>query len=487
MNKFLLGWILIAAGSCGKSKATADNTSSADTSYESVFAVQKGWDIYTGGVYRYGPSIIENTDGTIDAWFAAPGGTFGDKILCYNESGLQTAVSLTTGHTAAQQFTSEAPFYAVAVACPNWNSTNSSLTLSLYQWKSDYALTIASGPLATVVYNNYQDNQNLQAASENKFPPGIYLWVLTDPSGTAGVWKKDGSIDGISNFKDGAATGGSYQSFILINRSSGASYWDQAAYRRSADGGKTWTEDVMVLKPTEGSRDQLSVCDPGVVKCNGYYYIGYTSTEDVRGVFNHAYVARSTSPGGPWEKWNGTSWGGNPQPVITFDGEADAWGAGEPCMVVNNDTIFFYYSWNGVETTETRVATAAAADNNWPAHLTLHGTAINKTAIKGSDHCDVKYRDDLKKYYAIHTASRLTANSYIVLWESPDGLSFSKIAEIRAGLKPYLHNCGWSGDERGHINPGRQQYLSYAYGPNWANWNTAWQPISFKLIFNATN
>jgi hypothetical protein len=140
-----------------------------------------------------------------------------------------------------------------------------------------------------------------------------------------------------------------------------------------------------------------------------------------------------------------------------------------------------------VETTETRVATAAAADNNWPAHLTLHGTAINKTAIKGSDHCDVKYRDDLKKYYAIHTASRLTANSYIVLWESPDGLSFSKIAEIRAGLKPYLHNCGWSGDERGHINPGRQQYLSYAYGPNWANWNTAWQPISFKLIFNATN
>lgn len=472
--------MLIATGSCGKSETKGDTLPAADTVYKNIFTVQTGWDIYTGGVYRYGPSIIENSGGTVDAWFAAPGETFGDKILCYNESGTQTAISLTTGNTAAQKFTSTDPFYAIAVACPNWGSAGSSLTLSLYRWKSNYASTVASSPLYTTVYNNYQDNQNLQAAGENKFPAGTYLWALTDPSGTAGVWKRGGNIEGISNFKDGAPTDGCYQSFILINPSSGASYWDQVAYRRSADGGKTWTEDTMVLKPTEYSRDQFSVCDPGVVKLGSYYYTGYTSTEDERGLYNHAYVARSTSPEGPWEKWDGNGWSNNPQPVIAFNGDPDAWGAGEPSMVINNDTLFFYYSWNDKNTLETRVTIVSNPGENWPAQLQQRGTAVDKMAITGADHCDVKYRDDLKKYYAIHTASRLTTNSYIVLWESSDGLSFNKIAEIRAGLKPYLHNCGWSGDESGHINPGKQQYLSYAYGPNWANWRTAWQPISFK-------
>ena len=28
--------------------------------------VETGWDIYTGGQYRYGPSIIVNKDGSVD-------------------------------------------------------------------------------------------------------------------------------------------------------------------------------------------------------------------------------------------------------------------------------------------------------------------------------------------------------------------------------------------------------------------------------------
>jgi len=74
----------------------------------------------------------------------------------------------------------------------------------------------------------------------------------------------------------------------------------------------------------------------------------------------------------------------------------------------------------------------------------------------------------------------LTADSYIVLWESSNGITFNKIAEIRNNLKPYLHNCGWSADENGLIDPTKQQFLSYAYGPNWANWKTVWHPISFE-------
>ena len=48
--------------------------------------VEPGWDIYTGGVYRYGPSIIVEKDGSIDAWFAAPGGYHDGKNLKYDEN-----------------------------------------------------------------------------------------------------------------------------------------------------------------------------------------------------------------------------------------------------------------------------------------------------------------------------------------------------------------------------------------------------------------
>jgi len=452
------------------------------TKYAEVPGVKTGWDIYTGGVYRYGPSIILNSDGSIDAWFAAPGDFFGDKIKNYNDPDPQVAISLPAAVTAGQKFSANESFYAIQVACPNWASTNSSLTLNFYQWNKDYITTTEAPAISSVIFINYLDNQNLTISNDNKFPAGDYLWVLSNPSGSAGVWKKTGIKSGVTNYFNGEIVDGNYSSWMLINKSSGTSYWDQVAYRRSLDNGVTWSDDQMVLKPTEYSRDQFSVCDPGVAKWGGFYYLGYTSTEDVRGTNNQVYVCRALSPAGPWEKWNGTGWGGDPQPVITYTESPDFFGAGEPCMVVKNDTLFFFYSWNSdaANAITTRLSTVLATEVNWPLKLKDQGTVINKTSIAGADHCDIKYRDDIQKFQAIHTASRMTSASFIVLWESADGINFKKVAEMRDKLNPFLHNCGWSGDESGHINPGKQQFISYAYGPNWANWKTAWHPLTFN-------
>ena len=57
--------------------------------------------------------------------------------------------------------------------------------------------------------------------------------------------------------------------------------WDWILYRHSPDGGKTWTDEKAVLKPTPDSADFYSCCDPGVVKIGEYYYIGYTSTTNI--------------------------------------------------------------------------------------------------------------------------------------------------------------------------------------------------------------
>ncbi len=478
----LCSFIILLVGACKKASSSAEVTVQGTSKYTDVPGIKPGWDIYPGGGYRYGPSIIINADGSIDAWFATPGDFFGDRVKNYNDPDDQTPIPMSSGVTAAQKFSTAESFYAIQVRCPSWGSTTASLTLSLFHWNADYNTTIAGTAMATILYKNYGDNQSLEIKNENKFPPGDYLWLLSNPSGTAGVWEKNSDKTGVVNYLNGGVVSGSYAGWMLVNKSTGASYWDQIAYRHSTDGGVSWTADQMVVKPTEYSRDQLSCCDPGVAKWGGYYYLGYTSTEDTRGTDNHAYVCRSQTPVGPWEKWNGSGWGGLPEPVITYTGDKDLFGAGEPSMVVKGDTVFFYYSWNagGTEAVTTRLSTASAKDVNWPAHLKDYGTVINKTSIDGADHCDIKYRDDIKKFQAIHTASRMTATSYIVLWESADGIVFKKIAELRNNLNPYLHNCGWSGNETGHINPEKQQYISYAYGPNWGNWKTAWHPLTFK-------
>lgn len=450
---------------------------------------ESGWVIYDGGVYRYGPSIIIQDDGTIDAWFAAPGGTHGEYIMMCDPSLTFAAVSLGATNTAAQQFTMNEPFYSVEVRCPNWSGSPASLTLSVYQWDQDYKTTVQAAPLRTKRYANYADNAWLSlinSEDDNRrdvyFPPGDYLWVLDNGATTqSGVWKsasQSSEIEAVSYY-NGSKTTGQFQARLTQEYTGGIVYWDQASYKQSTDGGKTWSEEVMALKPTEGSRDELSICDPGVAKWGDYYYIGYTSTENDGGIDNHVYVCRGKSQTGPWEKWDGTGWGGHPEPIIPYTGDPEKWGAGEPSIVVHNDTIFFYYTWDDANPT-TRLATAPVDEPNWPAHLTHHGTVINKSSMTAADHCDVKYCPNQQKFFAVHTASRITPNSYIMLWESPDGIRFTQVGRMEGVFQPYLHNCGLSGDERGYIDIDKPQYISYAYGPDWGNWKTRWSPLTFK-------
>ena len=482
--------LLISSLACSNSVKSDDSENNSNKKTETRPYAQSGWDIYTAGTYRYGPSIIINDDGSIDAWFAAPGSTFGNFAYCYDSNNTSSqAIQLDSPKTAAQYFKATYNFYSVGVCCPSWNTTTASLRLSVYKWDTNYATTIKSAPINTKVFSNYKDNDWLSLTYSDdtaqdktiKFPAGEYLWVLDQGANNqSGVWKMEGNgdINAVSYYNN-EQTAGNYKSRILKDYSTAGYYWDQISYQHSTDGGKTWTKEIMTLQPTEDSRDAFSCCDPGVAKWGGYYYLGYTSTENTNGVDNHVYICRSTSPSGPWEKWNGSGWGGKPQPVIKYTGDPSKFGAGEPSIVIVDNTVYLYYSWNDGGTA-TRLSTASASDANWPAALTSKGTVIDKSAISGSDHCDIKYRDDIKKFYAIHTASRMSPSSYIVLWESSDGIKFSKVGTMKGIFSTSLHNCGWSGDSMGHINVAKQQYVSYAYGTSWGQWNTRWSPIVFK-------
>lgn len=259
--------------------------------------------------------------------------------------------------------------------------------------------------------------------------------------------------------------------------------WDWFTYKHSDDGGKTWSYEKVVLQPTGDSYDHYSVCDPGVIFFNDYYYIGYTSTivSTNGGINNNIFVARSKNPDGPYEKWNGEGWGGDPAPIIYYNEADSAWGAGEPSFVVLDGTLYMYYTWTCTDGNYTMVATANANDENWPGVLDKKGLAYTK--IGAQDSCDVVYIEDIGKFVAFSTYDRFTATSGICIMESDDGINFTKSDIIRTGTLQFLHNMGISKRSNGHIQLDDELcFVGYAYSDgssdNWGKWATRFQNVT---------
>lgn len=276
---------------------------------------------------------------------------------------------------------------------------------------------------------------------------------------------------------------------------------DWFTYRRSDDGGKTWTEERVVMTPVPDSMDWFSVCDPAVIKYGDWYYIGYTSTVFANGggVCNNGFIGRSKSPTGPFERWCGNGWGeergegkdachwlGKPAPVIYYDEDWHNWGAGEFSFVIKDETIYIYYTWtsrdrDGNPIHETRVATADITDENWPATIVQRGVAVKRPG-GSNDSYDVVYCEDLGKFIALSTDFRFTENSILAVYESDDGLRYTRVNNIKVNTGWMCHNCGISGDAQHHIKSGDTLLLAYAYGNQWGCWGTRIHDYSFTAM-----
>ncbi|MBO7659153.1 MAG: hypothetical protein J6T65_07575 [Clostridia bacterium] len=257
--------------------------------------------------------------------------------------------------------------------------------------------------------------------------------------------------------------------------------WDWITYRHSRDGVHFDTEKV-VLVPTPDSMDRYSCCDPGVIYFGGWYYLGYTSTIVEGGVSNNVFVARSKDPAGPYEKWNGSGWGGDPAPVIYYDEGDSFYGAGEPSMTVVNGVLYFYYTWCCPDRDCVRVATSDTSED-WPAKLTYRGEACVKT--DGQDSCDVAYLEDAGKFVGFTTRNGHSADSRIVILESDDGINFREAQSLTRGLFMHMHSLGVSKRPDGHIQLKDPLFVGYAFsdgaGNNWGKWATAIQKVSLGL------
>jgi len=269
---------------------------------------------------------------------------------------------------------------------------------------------------------------------------------------------------------------GSMDAWFASNGNSG-SEWDWITYRHFD--GEDWSSEKVVLRPSVGTKDHYSVCDPGVIYFDGYYYLGYTSTENATygGVENNIYVARSENPDGPFEKWNGEGWGGNPMPIVSYLDADLNWGAGEISFVIVHDKLYCYYTWINEEGSFTKLSTAPL-EENWPANLKGKGNVIYK--VNGQGSVDVAYNDEFEKFIAVCTEYSFQEISTLAVYESDDGKTFIQVDALE-GIEEYAHNLGISKKPDGHIDVDDELIIGYAYskqaGDPWGKWSTKIQSV----------
>lgn len=256
--------------------------------------------------------------------------------------------------------------------------------------------------------------------------------------------------------------------------------WDWISYRHSDDG-VTFGDEKVVLTPNPDSMDFFSCCDPGVVYFGGYYYLGYTSTTYDGGVNNNVFVARSRYPDGPFEKWNGEGWGGDPKPIIYYNEDETKYGAGEPSFVVLEDKLYIYYTWCCHHNNYLGVAVADTSEN-WPLSIKDYGPQLTKD---GSDSYDVFYLEDNNKFYGFAATERFSESSGIRVIESMDGIHFEAVDYVKQGFYQFLHNDGIAKRPDGHSQLKDRHFIGYAFSDgasgNWGKWPTCFQEITFEL------
>ena len=293
-----------------------------------------------------------------------------------------------------------------------------------------------------------------------------------------------------------------YSPSLMLNDDGGIDAWfaapgdgedeyDWVTYRHSDDGGNTWSDEKVVLSPSPNTPDALSICDPDAFYYDGYYYLGYTSTinKNEKGLCNSVFLARSKEPDGPYEKWNGSGWGGAPVPIVYFTGLEIGWGCGEPSFVVMDDTVYMYSTRDSFSTVPdrlrvTEIRTAELTEPDWPAKLTYQGHTVVVSDPAGdsdyvyddSDSWDVAYLEESHKFIAVCTNRRFKEDSCLLYFESDDGISFERVSEINKNVITGCHNCGIMADKNAHIKKRDPMLIGYAYAgtdnSKWGVWAT---------------
>ncbi|MEN8155756.1 MAG: FlgD immunoglobulin-like domain containing protein [Bacteroidota bacterium] len=149
---------------------------------------------------------IYSKDKYKDSWFMWKGKPV---IMAYPES-----LNLVgDAANAGQKFTASSDFTKIGVQCPSYANNIGNFTLSLYNWSENYSNSVSQEPLAVKEFVNFNDNVYLDVEF-NQLPAGEYVWELSDPVESVGIWKYIEDTEGVISYFNGAAVSGEYVSHI---------------------------------------------------------------------------------------------------------------------------------------------------------------------------------------------------------------------------------------------------------------------------------
>ena len=265
---------------------------------------------------------------------------------------------------------------------------------------------------------------------------------------------QSGDIDGWYTV-DGGMTG---ETWIVYN------FYDS--------GSGQWSDYKSVIQTEAGYLDSYSISQPSAIKLGDYYYVAYTGSsnneEGTQGNCAGLFVARAEKAEGPYEKWDGQSWGGTTKPFLYYDGPDTMPGAGDVSLIELDGTLYIYYSWNsadlkGEPVSEIRLAKANASDENWPGTLQTYGSVCRgKGQISG---LEVKYSEETGKMFGIGIENRGSSDCAIVCFEGNSPEKLSRVSAVRSGIYDSITSIGISGSVNGHIRrrTNLSPFILYSY------------------------
>ena len=86
------------------------------------------------------------------------------------------------------------PFTGFGFSIPTWTTTNACCTLSMYRWAGNYRDTTRTDPIATQRFEGLRDNATNWVTFDEQ-PAGEYLFLITEPAGTLGIWLFKDPVD----------------------------------------------------------------------------------------------------------------------------------------------------------------------------------------------------------------------------------------------------------------------------------------------------
>ena len=91
-----------------------------------------------------------------------------------------------TGDTGYRAIINQ-PFTGFGFSIPTWNTNTACCTLSMYKWAGTYRDTTRTEPIATKRFEGLRDNSTNWVTFDEQ-PAGEYLFLITEPAGTMGIW-----------------------------------------------------------------------------------------------------------------------------------------------------------------------------------------------------------------------------------------------------------------------------------------------------------